>query len=59
MGEPRQSGFAPTDMEALIQSRGLAVVAYPTAEDLCARYCEGRTDGLRPYALERFIVARR
>lgn len=59
MGEPPQSGFAPTDMEAHITNCVLAVIEHPTAEDLCVRYCEGRTDGLRPYTLERFIVARR
>ena len=41
MGEPPQSGFAPTDMEALIKNCGLAVIEHPTAEDLCVRYCEG------------------
>jgi hypothetical protein len=46
-------------MEALIARCGLAVAVHPTSEDLDARYCSARTDGLRPLiTLERLVVAR-
>ncbi len=59
MGEPVQTSFAPIEMEALVTQCGLTVVEHPTADDLFHRYCAGRTDGLRPYTLERLISARR
>lgn len=58
-GEPVVSGFAPTDMEALITAAGLAVVDHPTSDDLHSRYCAGRSDDLRPYTVERLVAARR
>src|SRR5262249_17728509 len=59
MGEPVHTSFAPLEMEAFVTHSGLTVVEAPTAEDLFTRYCAGRTDGLRPYTLERLIAARR
>jgi O-methyltransferase involved in polyketide biosynthesis len=59
MGEPVQTSFAPIEMEALVTRCGLTVVEHPTADDLFHRYCAGRTDGLRPYTLERLLSARR
>jgi methyltransferase (TIGR00027 family) len=60
IGEPLASSFAPAEMEALIARCGLAVAAHPTSEDLDARYCASRADGLRPLiTLERLIAARR
>ncbi len=59
MGEPVHTAFEPAQMEALLADCGLTVVEHPTADDLCDRYCAGRTDGLRPYSLERLVAARR
>jgi len=55
MGEPLRSFFAPVEIEALIARAGLVVCDHPTTEDLTARYCAGRSDGLRPFAVERLI----
>ena len=59
MGEPLQSSFSPREMEELVDACGLSVAEHPTADELRSRYCAGRTDGLRPYTLERLIAARR
>jgi methyltransferase (TIGR00027 family) len=59
MREPIISSFSPTAMEALVNQCGLVVEEHPTADELNERYCAGRTDGLRPYTLERLIAARR
>jgi O-methyltransferase involved in polyketide biosynthesis len=58
MGEPLQSSFSPREMEELVDACGLSVAEHPTADELRSRYCAGRTDGLRPYTLERLIAAR-
>ena len=58
-GEPILTEFSPTAMEQLVRRCGLTVVDHPTTEDLTSRYCTGRSDGLRPYTLERLISARR
>ena len=55
MGEPVQTSFAPDEMEALARRSVLAVIEHPTPEDLFNGYCAGRTDGLRPYTLERLM----
>jgi methyltransferase (TIGR00027 family) len=57
MGEPLQTCFSPADAEALVVRCGLAVVDHPTRDDLCDRYFAGRSDGLRPYTLERLMAA--
>jgi hypothetical protein len=49
---------APIEMEALVARCGLTVVEHPTADHLFHRHCSSRTDGLRPYTLERLISAR-
>lgn len=59
MGEPLQSSFSPEEMEKLVARCGLSVAEHPTADELCSRYCSNRTDGLRPYTLERLLAARR
>jgi hypothetical protein len=59
LGTPLRSAFSPTEMEACVARAGLVVVEHPTSDDLCARYCAARTDGMRPYTLERLIAARR
>jgi methyltransferase (TIGR00027 family) len=53
------TSFAPAEMEEFLKRCGLEVVEHPTSDDLFDRYCAGRTDGLRPYTLERLISARR
>lgn len=58
-GEPIKKSFAPLEMEELIDRCGLTVSEHPTADDLCARYCANRHNGLRPFELERLIAARR
>jgi methyltransferase (TIGR00027 family) len=59
-GLPLASSFAPAEIEALIARCGLAVAVHPTSQDLDARYCSSRSDGLRPLiTLERLVVARR
>jgi len=57
--EPIITSFSPAAIEALVNQCGLVVVEHPTADELNERYCAGRTDGLRPYTLERLIAARR
>jgi len=59
MGEPLQSSFSPDEIEKLVARCGLSVAEHPTADELASRYCSDRTDGLRPYTLERLISARR
>lgn len=55
MGEPLRSFFAADEIEGLVRSCGLVVRDHPTADDLTARYCAGRTDGLRPLSTERLL----
>jgi len=58
-GEPVLTSFSPTEMENLVCRCGLRVVEHPTTDDMSDRYCAARTDGLRPYTLERLISAGR
>lgn len=55
MGEPLRSFFSPDEIEALATRAGLVVREHPTTDELTARYCAARLDGLRPFAVERLI----
>jgi methyltransferase (TIGR00027 family) len=56
-GEPVRTSFSPSAMEALLEHHGLTVIDHPTADDLFTRYCSDRCDRLRPYTLERLVLA--
>ncbi len=55
--EPVLTSFTPAEMEELLVRWGLAVAEHPTSHEMFDRYGAGRTDGLRPYTLERLIAA--
>ena len=58
-GEPIRSSFSPSEMEAIAARCGFVVAEHPTSRDLAERYCSTRTDGVRPFALERLLALRR
>jgi O-methyltransferase involved in polyketide biosynthesis len=57
MGEPLRSFFTPEEMADLVGRCGLSVRDHPTTDDLTSRYCSRRTDGLRPFGVERLMCA--
>lgn len=57
-GEPPTTSFTTAALEALVRSAGLDLVAHPTADELAALYFADRTDGLKPYGMERIAAAR-
>jgi hypothetical protein len=48
LGEPWVSGFHPAELDSDVRSAGLEIVENLGPSELGARYCVGRTDGLRP-----------
>jgi hypothetical protein len=52
-----RSRFKPEVFEALLEDVGFAILEHATERDLCARYFEGRADGLAPGVPARLIVA--
>ena len=56
-GEPLVSRPSPAEAEALIQGCGLKISQHPTLDDLHGWYFAGRSDGLMPPTLERYIAA--
>ena len=56
MGEPLRSFFAPEEIEELAARCGLGVREHPTVADLTRRYFAARTDGMRPFAVERLVA---
>jgi methyltransferase (TIGR00027 family) len=48
VGEPWMSGFDPDELAQQLHSAGLELLENLTPDDLLARYCEGRSDGLTP-----------
>jgi methyltransferase (TIGR00027 family) len=54
-GEPFTEGFAPDDFEALVRDCGHVVDENVSPRSLMARYFADRTDGLRPFTLERIL----
>jgi methyltransferase (TIGR00027 family) len=48
LGEPWVSGFHPDELDSDVRSAGLEIVENLGPPELGARYCDGRTDGLRP-----------
>ena len=56
-GEPLQSRWKPEAFEALLDDVGFAIIEHATEQDLCARYFEGRADGLKPGVPARLVVA--
>lgn len=48
LGEPWVSGFDPDQLDSDLQGTGLELVENLGPEELGARYCAGRTDGLNP-----------
>jgi methyltransferase (TIGR00027 family) len=50
LGEPWVSGFDPDELHSDLRGAGLELVENLGPEQLGARYCAGRTDGLRPSA---------
>lgn len=50
VGEPWVSGFDPDELHADLHAAGLELVENLGPEELAARYCAGRSDGLSPSA---------
>ncbi len=48
LGEPWVSGFHPQELQSNLSDVGLEIVENLGPEQLAARYCAGRSDGLRP-----------
>jgi methyltransferase (TIGR00027 family) len=48
LGEPWISGFDPGELGSVVRGAGLEIVENLGPEDLAARYCAGRADGLSP-----------
>jgi methyltransferase (TIGR00027 family) len=48
LGEPWVSGFDPDELGSLVRGTGLEIIENLGPEELAARYCTGRTDGLSP-----------
>lgn len=48
LGEPWVSGFHPHELQSDLSGAGLEVVENLGPEELAARYCTGRSDGLSP-----------
>lgn len=48
LGEPWISGFDPNELDSELRGTGLEIVENLGPEQLAARYCAGRTDGLSP-----------
>ncbi|HEY0300088.1 MAG TPA: class I SAM-dependent methyltransferase [Rhizomicrobium sp.] len=59
VGEPWQSSFDPAELAQAITAIGLHVVADSGPEESFARYCQDRSDGLRPGGASRLMRARR
>jgi hypothetical protein len=51
--EPSHPAIASTELSAV----PLRVREHPTTDELAARYCAERTDGMRPFTTERLIFA--
>jgi len=58
-GEPIRSRWKPAAFEALLDDAGFVIIEHATERDLCARYFEGRADGLKPGLPARLVVAER
>lgn len=58
VGEPWRSAFDPAELANDIAAVGLTVVEDFGADESYARYCRGRTDGLRPGGSSRLMRAR-
>jgi methyltransferase (TIGR00027 family) len=48
LGEPWVSGFDPDELGSVVQGAGLEIIENLGPEELAARYCAGRSDGLSP-----------
>ncbi len=58
MGEPMVSGFDPTELERDLRDVGLTLVEDLGGEELGARYCKERKDGLAPAGTAHIALAR-
>jgi methyltransferase (TIGR00027 family) len=56
-GEPPDTTYTEESLRALIERCGLRLIGCPTTAEIEARYFAGRTDGLKPYGMERVAIA--
>lgn len=58
VGEPWVSGFDPDGLAAVLDGQGLELIEDVGREELSARYCSGRNDGLAPSPGSHVALAR-
>ncbi|HLX03523.1 MAG TPA: SAM-dependent methyltransferase, partial [Trinickia sp.] len=56
-GTPFISFFSPSEMLALAREAGFRDARHVSTHDLIQRYFANRTDGLRPFSGESFLIA--
>jgi methyltransferase (TIGR00027 family) len=56
-GEPPDTTYTEETLKGLIALCGLKLVDLPSTADIERRYFAGRTDGLKPYGMERVAIA--
>ena len=56
-GEPMRTSFKPSNLETKLRALGFAQVENPGPEELNARYCKGRSDGMQVGRIARIAMA--